>query len=231
MPWVKYSRKRKAKKSYPSKAPLSRQVAKLSRTVSNLAKPELKYNDNGRTAPANVGFDLNTVNDALCTPAQGDGQTQRDGSAINMHKLYVQGKVNANSAQAEPYVVRIIVLQAKQRYSPSLTATTGVTQLLEDANTNDAVHSMYSFVNRVHYRILKDFKITVQSTGTSGGAAPDIKYFKFGYTFKKFNRTMRFDSNGTTSQMNQIYFLAVSTAGTTNYPTIEYEARTTFYDN
>jgi len=88
-------------------------------------------------------------------------------------------RVLANALQAEPSILRVVLLQAKERYVPSNTAVIGtVTNLFESANTNDAVHSMFGWTNRIHYRILKDFKVAIQSTGTSGGAALSEKVLK-----------------------------------------------------
>lgn len=222
-----YRRKRTS-----TKAPLARKVRTLARKVDKLPRPELKYIDNKRTSAASVGYDLNVVSDALVTPAVGDTNVTRDGAQLTLQSLHVRGRFTANASQAEPYICRLLLIQSKQRYVPSTVAALGnVSNLFEDANTDDAVHSMFGFTNRIHYRVLKDFKVTVQSTGTSGGAAPDQKFFQFTYKFKKFNRMIQFDANTTTAQKNQVYLVAISTAGSTNYPTIEYSARTTFYDN
>lgn len=224
--------KRRTYRKNTSKAPLARKVRTLARKVDKLPSPELKYIDNKRTSPASIGYDLNVVNDALVTPAVGDTNVTRDGGQLTLQSLHVRGRFNANAAQAEPYICRLLLIQAKQRYVPSTVAAIGtVSNLFEDANTNDAVQSMFGFTNRIHYRVLKDFKVTVQSTGTSGGSAPDQKFFQFTYKFKKFNRMIQYDASTTTAQKNQVYLIAISTAGVTNYPTIEYAARTTFYDN
>jgi len=66
---------------------------------------------------------------------------------------------------------------------------------------------------RIHYRILKDFKVAIQSTGTSGGAALSEKVLKISYKFKQFNKAMRFDASTTTAQKNQV-------PSGVNYPTI-----------
>lgn len=212
------------------KSPLTRKVNSLARKVDKLPKPELKHKDNFVLNPVNIGYNLNTANYALFDPAQGDSVQHRDGDSATMRKLFIRGRFTANAAQAEPFICRFILIQAKQRYSPSITATSGVTQLLENPGTNDSVQSMYSFVNRVHYRVLRDFRVTVQSTGTAGGATVDQKFFTVSYTFKKFNRRVQFDAGGTITQMNQVYLLALSTAGA-NYPTMEFDSRITFYDN
>jgi len=214
-----------------SKAPLARKVRTLAKKVNNLPKPELKYIDNKRTSPASVGYDIAVVTDALCTPAVGDTRVTRDGSQLTMQSLHVRGRFTASTGQTEPAICRLMLVQAKQRYSPSpVTAIGTVSNLLEDANTNDAVHSMYGFTNRIHFRVLKDFKVTVQNTSTSGITSYQ-KYFQFTYKFKKFNKVLSFDAETVTAQRNQVYLVAISTSGSSNYPTIEYSARTTYYDN
>jgi len=210
---------------------LARKVATLTRKVNKMPAPELKYFDSERTASASVGYNLDVVKDALVVPAVGDTSITRDGAQITLNKLHIRMRVLANALQAEPSILRVVLLQAKERYVPSNTAVIGtVTNLFESANTNDAVHSMFGWTNRIHYRILKDFKVAIQSTGTSGGAALSEKVLKISYKFKQFNKAMRFDASTTTAQKNQVYLCVISTSGV-NYPTIEYAARTTFYDN
>lgn len=224
----------KKRTSYRKRAPktmgLAKKVRTLTKKVNKLPTPELKYNDNGRQVPASVGYDINTVTDALITPAEGDTNITREGSQLNAVSLHIRGRVTASTSQLEPATIRILLIQAKQRYVPSSVATSGVTQLFENANTNDAVHSMFSFTNRIHYRVLKDFKIRVQDP-SADATNTDQKYFQMTYKFKKFNKVIAYDDSTTTAQKNQVYLVAISTSSTANYPSIEYSARTTFYDS
>jgi len=66
---------------------------------------------------------------------------------------------------------------------------------------------MFGWTNRIHYRILKDFKVAIQSTGTSGGAALSEKVLKISYKFKQFNKAMRFDASTTTAQKKSGLFM------------------------
>lgn len=227
MPRFRKYRRRAAVKA---KKPLARKVAKLARKVNNMPVPELKYTDTERLAGSSVGFDLDVIKDPLVLPVQGDSNIQRDGASLTMRKLHIKGRLTANTVQGEPATVRLVLLQAKQRYVPSNTATSGVTQLFEDANTEDAPFSMFSFTNRIHYRVLRDWLVVVQDYGT-GAVNMQQRFFELSYTFKKFNKNLTFDAGTTTAQKNQVYLCVISTSGVANYPTIEYVARTTYYDN
>jgi len=213
----------------PTIKQLAMDVKKINKKIVKKPKPELKYHDSLITTGASIGYNVNVVNYALVEPPQGDTVITRDGSAITLKNLDMRYVITGdNTVNDDVQKVKLMLIQARNRFTPSNTATSGSTQVFDQAGTNDVVSSRLTWTNRVHYRVLKSKVVRLQRAAEGGLA---LQYTgRFHYDFKKFNNQVTFDGTGIVAQKNQVYLIAVGDRAT-DYPTIEFSCRVTFWDN
>lgn len=175
---------------------------------------EVKYadfNDSG------TGVDFSGTFIRVTNIAQGDSDTTRDGDKLTPVYLNVKWKVGVGDSTN---IMRVIIFQWKQNI-----LSISPTQAYLLAQTGSALSpiSPYNWDTRSNFRVLKDFKVTVDSVNK-----PQV----VGRTFLKLNKLEKvaFDAGGTNGN-NQIYIYVVSDSGAASHPTWAMTARLAFTDS
>lgn len=218
----------------PTVNQLAVDVRRLNKKVKNLPRPELELYEQVLSAPASIAYNLNVANYPLFQPAIGLGDQDRKGDLCTMKKLHLRLEITSGATAVVPQEIRVLLLQARNRFVPDITASTTNPQCVwEQGGSVDAINSFLSWDNRGHFMVLRDFRTKV--TPDSLGTGTSIKFLKVNYTFKKHNKTIKFESGGTVdAEHNQVYLLLlsdISSGGGTTVPTVVYTSRITFYDN
>lgn len=226
-----YTKKRPIGKS--TKAPtvdqLAMDVRKLNAKLGYMAKPETEFYETTVTTPATVAYNANIFNYALISPAQGIGEGQRKSDQISAKLLQVKLQVFAGLAD-RTQCFKVLLLQSRARFVPSMVTSSGTQSVWDTAGTNDVLNSFHNWENRGHYRILAQKTFKLDPIANDSG--PNVKCFTLSYRFKKFNRVVKFDPAGITTQKNQVYLLMVSDLGNdANAPSATYTSRVTYCDN
>lgn len=191
----------KYKSKFPRKV-IQKDVAKLKKQVRRLnISNEPKYHDE-LFPELGITYAVNNTT-VVADPAQGQTTQTRIANEISPYMLELRGKVEANYASAnEGAVLRLIVIQSKQRFIPN-TLTSSITQrLLAVQNTVNVPYMPYDDDNRKHYTVLYDRTFNVNNTNGNGVT-----------TFQKkirVKRPVRFYAAGTTETEGQIFVCAVS---------------------
>jgi len=178
MPYKRpYTKKRTyARKSYPRKSNLAREVRLIKRTI----KPELKI-----YAPAGIG---NTVGpsaayDLLNDPGTGTQQYQRIGNQINCRSIQIRGTmaIDPTLTDVEPVRVRLMLVWFKD---PNGYALDDATLWTSGA---PSVDEFTSYDDRKLFRVLYDKTYTLCNT---------IKPIQSIRNTKKLNRVTEFGNGG-----------------------------------
>lgn len=207
---------------------LSSKVSKISRSIeSNYVDTSINMNANYDTS--NV-LSLTTITNDSATSSGAPGT--RQGSRVTPTFLELRMQVSQSSSTLQnPSVVRIVVVQAKQRFVPSGTAAGGSTALLAYQNASAVVYSPFDKFNRQHFTVLHDETLTLGSWLTSTGVATDIDQTKLVEFKRKLSRDIRFEDDSGNPEAGRIYLVAYSTIATANTePTLFGYARVHYQD-
>lgn len=196
-----------------------RQLVRDVAALKNVVNAESHYFDDTATATA-VDWSGTTVD--LCTPSQGDTDTQRSGDSIKLENLRIKGSVNFNTgASVASQTVTLIVV-----FYPQVPLVgSAVSDYLEETGTALAPFSPKDHDNRFNCRTL------IRRT-YSVSADKDIVNFTIRWKFRK-NEHTQFDNAGTTILRGKLkmYLISNSNSAGANHPYVNYYARTHFWDN
>ncbi len=191
----------------------------LEKKVNKMTKNfETKHVDVVKTS-TELSFDVNHAT-ALFLPAQGIKHNERVGDSASPFRLNAKIYIKNTDSSVQPHSVRIMIIQSKQRYTPSTITTSGVTQLFATAAVEDVTTSNLVHDNRSHYVLLHDRTYDLES---DEGKVINIS--------KKISRQVEFEPAVTTTEAGQIWLcatsdLAVAAAG----PLIRYSTRVMYKD-
>lgn len=193
---------------------LEKKVNMLSRTT------ETKHVDNVKTQ-TEVNFDVNLAT-ALFLPAQGTKHNERIGDSASPFRLNAKIAIRNVADEDKCQFVRIMIIQSKQRYTPSTITTSGVTQLFSTADVDDVVNSNLVHDNRSHYVLLHDKTYTISPDGNRG---------MFINISKKISRSVEFEPAVTTTESGQIWMCVTSDVAVASVgPTIQWSTRILYKD-
>jgi len=182
---------------------------------------ELKYLDTGTN---DYPISTTPVIFQLCSVAQGDTDTTRDGDRIYLKKMYIRGLLDVSD---ETNIVRLIFFQWKPN-----SAATATNILAPGPSGSIDVNSHYQHDNRQMYKILWDKTMLIAGPGTTPETPiTPINQKRFQLILNRgLNRQMQF-SAGTTTSTNQIYYIAVSDSSVIAHPTLTMMTRLMFTDS
>lgn len=123
----------------------------------------------------------------------------------------------------KPQMVRMMLIQSKQRYTPSTITTSGVTQLFSTADVDDVINSNLVHDNRSHYVLLHDKTYTLSPDGNRG---------QFINISKKISRKVEFEPGVTTTESGQIWMILTSDVALASVgPTVQWASRILYKDS
>lgn len=204
---------------------LRRQTTRLESAVRKLKSDrEVHYHDENDIGLA-TPYDVTNRVAILCDPAQGDARTNRSGDSITPISLDLRMRVSGNSTVAS--LVRVLVIQAKERFVPVSTAATGTSAVWEEAGTSNAPLSNWFWDNREHFVVLHDQVVPIGNTAGSANAV------NFLHIKKKLTRKINYIAGTTGPAEGQIYLVMTSTANNASgaAPVIAWHSRVRFYDS
>lgn len=184
---------------------------------------ELKYYDGSPTYQYPIS--VTAVIFPLSVPAQGDGDTQRDGDRIKLKKIHIRGNLVYSSDVTN--IVRVIWFQWKPNTTP-----TAAGLLLNGPSGFIDVHSEYSHDFRQQFNILKDKTYKLIGNGlaaTSPLTSDSVQLFKFTIS-KGFNTQLQYAAGGVTGT-NLIYYLAISDSSVISHPALTFNAKVMYTDS
>ncbi len=206
-----YHTRRHQKRNYKQLKTLTKKVNKITNAM------ETKQFDSSASA-AEVNFDVNEAQ-SLVSPAQGDGQEQRIGDEISPFRLEFNYTVRSVSDTA-PQVIRVLIIQSKQRFIPVTNVTTTAAAIWDAANTTLSVDSTFIRDNRSHFVVLYDRTHCLE---------PDECFSV--KVRKKLSRRIIFQTNATTTEAGEIWLCPTSDFATASAgPTLSHVSRILYKD-
>lgn len=182
----------------------------LARRVAKMVNAEYKFFDVNESL---VNVPPSGYLPGLCTPAQGDTDSNRNGDSIKMQTLTFRADVYRNTVDSE---FRLILLMDKQ------VKVTGLSDVLESANTVYSVISPKKYDNRFQTQVLYDQRYYL----TADNPTININLVKH------IRQHTQFSAGTTTATSGKLLAIFVSDQSTgINQPTITYYSRCTFTDN
>ncbi len=173
--------------------------------------------------------------DSISVPAQGDGESERDGRVFYINSVHVNGFFQipaAESAVAPPRVtfVRVILYWDTQTNAAEATAT----DIMDGGGSVDVL-GFRNLQNSKRFIVLKDKLMKITPMSTNEGAvnlfATGVQQIHFKFN-KKFAKPIKVRTSGTTANVNVCTDNNLGIAAlcdvTTQAPTIQYQARVRF---
>lgn len=204
--------------------PLSKPQVKAVRKIANsqINKiSELKFKDTSDAADR-LSYDSPTIN-LVDMPAQGDGQSSRDGDSIWLKNYLLRLRVlRPAQASAVSATYRVMVVQWLE---DNATATPTLADILQDATTDElCLISPYKVDEKKKFRVIFDVTGTVKDD-----SGPVRHYSKF---LKPAKRKMQFNAAAVTGVGN-FYLIGISseTNASGNGPLLYSYHRLRYLDN
>lgn len=200
---------------------LKRQTTKLARDVRKLKSDrEVHYHDELRLL-LDVPYDNNNRT-TICDPVVGTGVENRIGDSIHPYFIDIRGMVQGNGGLES--VVRIMLIQSKQGFTPTIVAASGLGSILQSAASAQAPFSMWTHENREHFNVLHDETFQVGFAGANNQIPFHIA--------KKLKRPISYDPAGVQYSAGGLYLMMTSTRATADggCPGVAFSSRTYFYD-
>lgn len=208
-----YVRKR-GSKTYHKVTQLAKDVRMLKRDN------ETKHTDD---LQANIALDFNTNNTrVLCDPNQGLTNQTRIGSQISPYKVEINGRLDSNVATGSAHLVRVMLVQSKQKFIPSTIASAGSPQsVLTLANTENAPISFFDRNTRDKFIVKYDKTFTFDQDDP-------YKLYKIR---AKVSRNIVFEDTGSlVAESGQLYLLHFCDTNASN-PRVSYATRVFYKDS
>jgi len=179
---------------------VSKDVQKLKRDVRLLkSSNETKHHDENYPGGF-IDFSTNHVT-TLLDPGQSITNQTRIGNEISPFHLRIRGTVDWNPVSGAPQLVRILVIQSKQRFVPVTNTNTISTGVLILSGTSQAPISDFNYENRKKFTVLHDRQYMVSEDDQSQPINVS----------KRIKRKLVFQEGGsTTAERGQIYMLIYS---------------------
>lgn len=176
---------------------------------------------------------------SISVPAQGDGESDRDGRVYYIQSVHVKGAITTSATESEAApegdgYARVILYWDTQSNKAEATATD-----IMDAGGTDDFLAFRNLQNSKRFIVLKDKIIKIKPMLTNEGAinsfsqAPSYQFFKFN---KKFKKPIKVRCTGTTANVSSVsdnnFGIAALVNSQTNIPAaqIQYQARIRFRD-
>lgn len=182
------------------------------RQLRMLVNAEKKFHDKVYSSTiTNAGSIVN-----LCEIAQGDGNTTRDGVSVLCNSLYIKCNTIMNIT-ANTSILRYMVIKDKQQIADTAPA---VLDVLETAS----VLSPLQKLNVGRFSVLSDKTVSVLENGRQQTGVQKL-YIRTPGHHIRWNGTASTDI-----QKGGLYLLIISDQSAA-YPTFQYNARLSYYDN
>lgn len=203
--------------------------------------PETKFLDSELNS-ANISETWASLNpigtgctDSISVPAQGDGESERDGRVYHIKSVHIRGQVfvTPNESAAAPYsdtFVRVVLYWDTQTNGTEATAT----DIFDAGGTIDAL-AFRNLQNSKRFIVLKDKIIRVTPAHLNEGGA---NLFAHGGVYlpftmnKKFKKPIKVRCTGTTANVNSVADNNLGIAAINNNaaldPSLSYQARIRF---
>lgn len=197
-------------------------LTKLQKDVNFLKKSaETKHTDDAVVITQVVEYDVNTIR-VLADPNNSFTNQGKIGAQITPFRCMVKGRIESNVAADSAHIVRIMLVQSKQKFVPSTIASAGSPQsVLTLANTVNAPISMYDMNTRGKYTVKYDKTFIVDQ---------DDPYKLFNINCK-ISRNIQFeDTSSTIAESGQLYLLFFSDSNAAN-PNVVYTTRVLYKDS
>lgn len=147
-----------------------------------------------------VAFDKESAIN-LSVVSQGDTRTTRDGSKILATSIDVKMLIQTvNDPNQIGTNLRVLLIKAKQRFTPMSLATTADRQVLEDQGVIQCTISPYHRDNRSHFTVLYDKTFFIN--GSNGGNAGVNLHIR-----KKLNHIIEYQAASTTPERGNIWMI------------------------
>lgn len=174
---------------------------------------------------------------SLSVPAQGDGESERDGRVYYIKSLHLRGSVQMTASESDngpqgPAYTRVVVYWDTQTNAAEATAT----DIMDAGGTSDSL-AFRNLQNSKRFVVLYDKTVKVTPTEMNEGAAnlfaqsPAVTFWKFNKNFKK---PIKVRCSGTTANVSSvtdnnigIAFCSFSSDGA-SLPSIQYQSRIRF---
>lgn len=181
---------------------------------------EHKYHDE-YFPRASISYLTNSTT-TLFDPAQGSTNQTRIGNEASCYRINLQGIVEASYASTlEPQQVRISVIQSKEGFVPSTTATSAAQKTYAVPATSYTVNVPFDDNNRKHFVVLWDKTFTLNNTNGTGCIG-------FKKSIKVSRRTVFEEAGSTTAEKGQIYVLATTSSPSATPAIVGWYARCHF---
>lgn len=195
-----YRRKPIYTKVYNKNTKTWSKINKLRKDVSQLKRSEeTKYHDEN-VARSNNSYAINDTQ-ILCDPVQSLTAQTRIGDSISPYRIEINGALEWIDPSG-PVIQRVMLIQSKQKFIPSTTASAGSVQsVLTLGGTIGAPFSTFDWNNRSKFTVLYDrtFGLDFQR--------PQVTY----KIRKKISRNIKFEDTGSlTAESGQLYLLHFS---------------------
>lgn len=172
----------------------------------------------------------------ISAPAQGDGESDRDGRVFYINSVHIHGycritATEGNTAPTSNDLFRVVLVLDKQTNAAQLTAT----DVMDAGGTSDVI-AFRNLQYTQRFRILKDVTFTMQPQCVNEGASnlfsntDQYQYFSMNHIFKK---PLKVQCSGTSAGVssivdNSLHVIACATAN--QITTLYYQARIRFCD-
>lgn len=190
---------------------------RLERKVNKIAKAiEPNYVDT--IINSNIAYDVNNATTISALTQAGTGAPgTRKGARVTPYFLEFKGQIaQASSALQNPSTVRIMLIQARQRFVPNTTATTGTSNILDFQAASNTIFAPYDRDNRRHYTVLYDKTHQLGSWLTSTGVSTSIAQRKLIQMRLKLSRDIAYEESTTTTEGGQLYLCCWSDVANAN---------------
>nr|QXP07581.1 MAG: putative capsid protein [Arizlama virus] len=159
---------------------------------------------------------LTGVVQPMVSITQGDGDDQRTGNSVFVRSVNFKGYIQRNTSGDSSQIVRISIVQDTQQQAD---AAPGFSNIYE--GTSIASHLNTETVGR--------FKVMYNRVFTVDDLTCGVIPFEINMPMRHHVRYN--GSSPTDIQKGGLYFIAVSTQGTTNAPLVHYDMRISYHDN
>lgn len=198
-------------------------VWKAIRTIMGKLNTETKYYD---TVPySGAAIDTSGTVAAGCfNILQGDGGTTRDGDQIKAKSIYLQFNTEKHASSTGTEMRIIVGIDFRPEGAPP-----AVTDVLNSAS----VLSAMNLDHRRRFKILKDWRVILSSTGPVGTKVTRKWYIPLGRKRGRRRMGLKMGYAGSTTDEPQninIFILAISDEAT-NTPSLSMISRVRFIDN
>lgn len=203
---VKLGRPMKSQKAPTRLAKVEKKVNKI------LNSTEPNYKDT--TVNTNISYDADNATLLSNISISGDGtEGTRQGRWVTPTRLEVRGAITraVDTTNQPPAIVRMLVIQAKQRFTPSSSSAGGTTNILQSQGTATTPYQPFDINNRRHYTVLYDKTFTSGFATSASGFAQN--YGSLLTPMKrniKLSRRIQWQDDSTTTEGGQIYVLFYS---------------------